>query len=195
MVHSMLDQQLFSLGGRSITLLSLIVPVLILIATLAVAATVAKLFSRLHKRASPTNATLIYVSGQLLRYTILFGGLFATISAAGLNLSSFAFFAGALGVGIGLGLQDIVKNFTYGILLLLERSVEVGDFIELEDGTAGQVVAIGARATTINTNDNVDVLVPNAMMLSGALTNWTTTREPGGSMCPFPSPTVRTRSW
>ncbi len=169
----MLDQELFRLGGRSITLLSLIVPVFIFTATLVLASAVARLFARFHKRAEPTNATLIYVSGQLLRYVILFGGLFATISAAGLNLSSLAFFAGALGVGIGLGLQDIVKNFTYGILLLLEQSVEVGDFIELEDGTAGQVVAIGARATTINTNDNVDILVPNAMMLSGALTNWT----------------------
>ncbi len=181
----MLDQELLRIGGTPITLWSLIAPLLVATATLVIAGFLASLFRRLHSKAPPSRATLVYVSGQLLRYLVLFGGLFLAISVAGLDLTSLSIFAGALGVGIGLGLQDIVKNFVYGLLLLFERSVEVGDFIELEDGTAGQVVAIGPRATTINTNDNVDILVPNAMLLSGALTNWTRNRGTRRVHVPF----------
>lgn len=169
----MLDQTLFTVGGISFTLIGILAPILVVAGAIILASLVARSFRRLHRRASPSRATLVYVSGQLLRYAILFAGVMLAISAAGLNLSSFSLFAGALGVGVGLGLQDVVRNFTYGIILMFEQSVEVGDFIELEDGTAGAVVAIGARATTITTNDNVDVLIPNALLLSGPLTNWT----------------------
>jgi small-conductance mechanosensitive channel len=181
----MLEQELIRIGGTPITLWSLIAPILVITATLMIAGFVGTLFARLHRNASPSRATLVYVSGQMLRYAVLFGGFFLAVSTAGLNLTSLSIFAGALGVGIGLGLQDIVKNFVYGLLLLFERSVEVGDFVELDDGTRGQVVAIGPRATTINTNDNVDVLVPNAMLLSGALTNWTRNRGTRRVHVPF----------
>ncbi len=169
----MADIELFKIGGYSVTLFRVLVPVAILVAAFVAASTVATLFGRLRVKVGPNRASFVYLSGQIIRYLIIFVGVFAAASAIGLNLSSLSIFAGALGIGIGLGLQDIVKNFTCGIILLLDRSIEVGDFIELEDGTAGAVVSIGPRATTIRTNDNVDILLPNAQLLNGQLTNWT----------------------
>jgi len=107
------------------------------------------------------------------------------VSTLGVDLSALSLFAGALGVGIGLGLQDIVKNFVCGIILLFDRSIEVGDYVELEDGTAGAVSSIGPRATTLLTNDNVDILVPNANLLNGKLTNWTRNRVTRRIHVPF----------
>ncbi|MFN7175662.1 MAG: mechanosensitive ion channel family protein, partial [Thermaurantiacus sp.] len=169
----LLDIELFQIAGQRVTLAWILAPVIIIVATLLLASVVNKVFTRLRRRAAPSQGYVLYVLGQLLRYGIVFAGVIAAGSAIGLNLTSLSLFAGALGVGIGLGLQDIVRNFTYGILLLFDRSVEVGDYIELANGTAGQVVAIGPRATTITTNDNVDILIPNAELMSKELVNWT----------------------
>ena len=77
-------------------------------------------------------------------------------------------------VGVGLGLQGIVKEFVSGLVLIIDNELHVGDFIELEVGkTRGEVVEIGARATHIRTNDNVDVLVPNSKLIDGTIINWT----------------------
>ncbi|MGQ5702556.1 mechanosensitive ion channel family protein [Sandaracinobacteroides sp. A072] len=169
----MLDDTLFTIAGRKITILMLAEPLVILAITIGVAIGVGLIFTRLRRRAQPDRAPLLYVVGQVLRYIVIFGGLFATISALGLNLSSLSIFAGALGVGIGLGLQDVVRNFVSGLILLFDRSIEVGDFIELDNGSSGLIVHVGPRATTITTNDNVDILVPNSHLLSSELINWT----------------------
>ncbi len=169
----MLDDPLFTLGGRPITVVTLLEPVAILMVTIGAALAIGLLFTRWRRQAPPDRAPLVYIVGQVLRYAVIIGGLFAAISAMGLNLSSLSIFAGALGVGIGLGLQDVVRNFVSGLILLFDRSIEVGDFIELTDGSAGLVVSIGPRATTITTNDNVDILIPNARLLSSELINWT----------------------
>jgi small-conductance mechanosensitive channel len=86
-----------------------------------------------------------------------------------------------LSVGIGFGLQSIVNNFVSGLILLFEGSLRVGDFIELDSGLRGTVKEINTRATVINTNDSVDVVVPNSEFVSTRLTNWTL-REPVGRL-------------
>lgn len=172
----MLDDILFHIGGRPVTALTVLAPLAVLAASLTAAAGVGMVFRRLRDRASPPRRSLIYVSGQVLRYVLIFAGIFMAISAAGLNLSSLSIFAGALGVGIGLGLQDIVRNFVCGIILMFDRSIEIGDFIELDPGSTGQVVSIGPRATTLKTNDHVDIVVPNATLLNATLINWTRDR-------------------
>ena len=93
----------------------------------------------------------------------------------GLNLSSFAVFAGAVGVGIGLGLQGVAKEFVSGIVLLFDRTLNVGDFIEIPTSPAvrGVVWEIDARATHIRTNDNLDVFVPNSRFIEERFANWT----------------------
>lgn len=139
---------------------------------------------RMRRRYAPGGAAF-YVAGQIGRYVVIFLGVLAAGSVLGLDLSSLSIFAGALGVGIGLGLQDIVRDFLSGLILMLDRSVEVGDFVELEAGVAGEISSIGARAATIVTNDNVDVLVPNSVLLSGKLTNWTRNRATRRVHVPF----------
>jgi small-conductance mechanosensitive channel len=98
-------------------------------------------------------------------------GFYAALVANGVNLSSLAVVAGAFGLGIGFGLQNVVANFVSGIVLLAERPIEIGDRVEV-DGVAGRVTRISLRATTIVTNDNISIIVPNLHLTSNPVTNW-----------------------
>ncbi len=109
--------------------------------------------------------------GSLGRGVVLVVGFVVILQTAGIDLSSIAVIAGALGLGISFGLQQITSNFVAGVTLLLERPIKVGDRIEV-DGVTGEVVKIALRATTMLTNDNISVIVPNADFVKGKITNW-----------------------
>ena len=105
-------------------------------------------------------------------YVILIIGFMLAIGAAGIDLSRFSLLAGAFGVGIGFGLQNVVNNFVSGLILLFERPVQTGDTIEV--GTiVGEVRRIGIRSSTVRTAEGADVIVPNANLISDRVVNWT----------------------
>ncbi len=183
--RTLLDAELLRFGGTGITVETLIAAAIILMLAIMAAWAVRLLVRRAQARLDEERMASVYIGGQVVRYIIIFAGLAAAISTLGVDLSTLSLFAGALGVGIGLGLQDIVKNFVCGIVLLFDRSIEVGDYVELEDGTSGIVSSIGPRATNLLTNDNVDVMVPNANLLNGQLTNWTRNRGTRRIHVPF----------
>ncbi|MDI9239974.1 mechanosensitive ion channel [Lysobacter sp. LF1] len=109
---------------------------------------------------------------SLTYYALLLLGVVVALSAAGFQMSQLAFVFGALGVGIGFGLQNVVNNFVSGLILMFERPIQPGDVVEIT-GTSGRVRDIGMRATTIKTFEGADVVVPNGTLLSEKLTNWT----------------------
>ena len=109
--------------------------------------------------------------GTIIRYLILTLGFIIVIQTVGIDLSTLTILFGALGVGIGFGLQNITNNFVSGIIILFERPIKVGDRIELED-IEGDVIKISLRSTTIVTNDNISVIVPNSKFISSTIINW-----------------------
>jgi potassium efflux system protein len=95
------------------------------------------------------------------------------LSALGFELKNVTIIGGALGVGIGFGMQAIVNNFVSGLILLFERPIKVGDMIQLSDGQQGRVFNLGLRATTVQTFDRAEIVVPNGDLIANQVTNWT----------------------
>lgn len=166
------ETALFRLGGATVTVGGLVTAGVILLVAMTLSGAAARALQRIRERSVRSGASL-YVLEKIVSYAIVVAGVLMALSAAGLNLSSFALLAGAVGIGIGLGLQGVVKQFVSGLFLIFDRMVSVGDYVELEGGIRGGVMEIGPRATRIRTNDNVNILVPNSLLIDRPLTNWT----------------------
>lgn len=121
-----------------------------------------------------TGEGVSHAVGSIFRYIFIFIGLIVVIQATGIYLSALTVLAGALGVGIGFGLQNVTNNFISGIIILFERPIKVGDRVELPElnNLTGDVINISARSTTINTNDNITIVVPNSKFVSDTVINW-----------------------
>ncbi|RZJ95805.1 MAG: mechanosensitive ion channel [Brevundimonas sp.] len=166
------NARLLTFGGSSVTVGGLAVGLVIMIVAWVLSRVVSRALCRLRERSERSGAAL-YLLQKLASYGFVIVGIIAGLSAAGLNLSSLAVFAGALGIGIGLGLQGVVKEFVSGLFLIFDRMVSVGDYVELEGGVRGAIAEIGPRATRIRTNDNINIVVPNSSLIEDRVTNWT----------------------
>ncbi len=173
-ILNFLKKPMISFGGSSITTMVLVYLTIISILFVYITAKIKNLIIyRLLSRSSVDLGVRIAVA-SIIRYIILVIGFIVILQTAGINLSSVTVLFGALGVGIGFGLQNITNNFVSGLIILIERPIKVGDRIEV-GGIAGDVVNISMRATTIITNDNISIIVPNSEFVSSTVINWSHT--------------------
>ena len=163
--------RLIKLGHISLTLGGVLSALVVIVVAVALAWLVTRGIRKLRVRARRATGAL-YLLEKLVGYAIIVTGVMMALSTAGLNLSSLAVFAGAIGIGVGLGLQGVVKEFVSGLFVIFDGMVSVGDYVELE-GARGVIAEIGPRATRIRNNDNIDVVVPNSKLIEGTVTNWT----------------------
>ena len=171
--HSLLGAPLFEVNETPVTTLGLLRLALILTIAWWVSALMRGALERIGPSYSAFNPASLYTIGRVLHYLLLNNGNVVGVSTIGVDLTKFALFASALGIGVGFGLQTLISNFVAGLIILFEKSLNVGDLIELQSGVTGMVKEINMRATRITTGDNVDILVPNAEFMSSKVMNWT----------------------
>ena len=168
-----LGAELFSIGDAAVTALGLIRVVIAVTLAVMASRAVRAALGRVTARWPGMEHSSLYALGRVAHYTLLALGVVIGLTTVGVDFTNLAVLLGALGVGIGFGLQDTVANFIAGLVILFERHLRVGDFIELESGVAGEVREVRMRATRITTNDNIDILVPNSEFVRGRVVNWT----------------------
>jgi len=172
-ITGLTDVTLFSVGDAPVTGGDILRILLIMIVAMFLSRLIRHAIRRVGLSESSGTQASLYTVSRLTHYVIIILALFIALSSIGLNFGNLALVAGALSVGIGFGLQSIVNNFVSGLIILFEHSLRVGDYIELDTGLTGTVKAINVRSTLINTNDNIDIVVPNSEFVTTRLTNWT----------------------
>jgi small-conductance mechanosensitive channel len=159
-------------GALTISLGGVVVFVVTVVATFVLSAIVRFLLEEeLYPRVAPQR-TLPYAISTLVHYTLVFTGFLLGLAALGIDLTKITILAGALGVGIGFGLQGLVNNFVSGLVVLYERRINVGDAVQIGD-VGGLVQQMGLRACTVRTWEGSEVIVPNASLTAEKVANWT----------------------
>jgi small-conductance mechanosensitive channel len=131
-----------------------------------------RLADRLADENEPGSGAGAYAFSRVARYLVWVMATVIGLTSLGFDLTSLAILGGAIGVGLGIGLQGFFGNLFSGLVILFERSVKVGDFVDLQSGVMGRVAEISMRYTRITTNDYVDIFVPNGELTGGRVINW-----------------------
>lgn len=168
-VQQVLAFRIFTVGGSVITVSHVALFLLALLATQVLAQTARRV---LHKYAlASVDPAPRFVIVRVSQYLIWFVGLVVALEFLNIDMTAVALVAGALGIGIGFGLQNVVSNFVAGVVLLLEQPLRFKDRVSVEN-VEGQVENVSFRATTIVTNDNISIIVPNSQLINQPVTNW-----------------------
>ncbi|MBA2404056.1 MAG: mechanosensitive ion channel [Bdellovibrionales bacterium] len=170
-----LNYPLISLGKSSITLWAILLNLLIVMIFLIVSTKIRNLLLKAVTKRRGISVSNWRAAITLSYYALLVIGLVGILQTSGLDLSFFTILTGAIGIGVGFGMQAIFSNFISGIIILLEKPLKLGDRIEVGDvsgNVSGNVHSISVRATTIITNDNVAIIVPNSDFISKQVINW-----------------------
>ena len=172
-VTESLDSTIIQAGGVKFSLLRLLTSLFVAAIALwigRIAGDAVQAQLRSSKKLTPSMAGIL---GQVLKILFIIIAIMIALQVVGVNLTALTILSGTLGIGIGFGLQTVFSNFISGLIILVEKSVKVGDFIELQSGVTGLVREINIRSTLVTTNDNVDILVPNEEFIKAQVINWT----------------------
>ena len=168
-----MSYSIFTINGTGISLFKFVMAIIIFIAGFIIGGKYKRELKNIIFHKMDISVYARTIMANLGYYIILIITFFVSLNILGISLSSLALVAGALSVGIGFGLQNIVSNFVSGIILMFEKSIKVDDYVELADGTHGKIVDIRMRSTTLNTNDNIDITIPNQTFIQTNVINWT----------------------
>jgi potassium efflux system protein len=164
---------LFVFNERPISLLSLLKALMILIFGFFTGMMYKRWITRMAKRWPDMSQMSMRLASNIGYYLIVIVALIVAASSLGIDMTSISLIAGALSIGIGFGLQTVVSNFIAGIILMFERTIRIGDMIEISDVLRGRVTDMRIRSTTIKTFDNIDIVVPNSSFIQNNVINWT----------------------
>jgi small-conductance mechanosensitive channel len=168
---ALLDSLAVTLGGVRISLLLIIKAVILLTILLRISLSASGLLEKRIKTLEGLTPSIQVLLSKALKITLLVTAVLVTVSSLGINLSAFAFFGGAIGVGVGFGLQKVVSNLVSGVILLLDRSIKPGDVIEIGQ-TYGRIQSLGARYVSVATRDKTEYLIPNEDLITTQVINW-----------------------
>ena len=160
------------LPGINLSLIQVFMLVALLILVFWISAKTKRLLFERFLKDTGLNRSLQYAISQIVSNAVLIIGVIIVLENTGIHLAALTVFAGAAGVGVGFGLQNVASNFISGLVILAERPITIGDRVEVA-GITGQVREIRARSTVIMTNDNIAMIVPNTKFIDSPVTNWT----------------------
>ena len=183
-IWSFVNKPLFTIGSSGVSIMSIILALVIFIAGVK-AGKIYKTKIRTTKLPKNFTESTRVVISNVGFYVIIAITFFISLKVVGINLSSLTVILGALSVGVGFGLQNIVSNFIAGIILMLENSIRIGDYIEISNDLRGIVKDIHIRSTTILTNDHIEVVVPNQTLFQNSVINWTLSERVKRFRIPF----------
>lgn len=170
-VINLLDQLAIDLGGVRISMLLLIKGVIVFTVLLKLASSGSNLLEKRILSLEELTPSVQVLLSKALKITLLAVAVIVALSSLGINLSAFAFIGGAIGVGVGFGLQKVVSNLVSGVILLLDRSIKPGDVIEI-GSTYGRIQSLGARYVSVATRDKTEYLIPNEDLITTQVVNW-----------------------
>ena len=170
-VVNLMDAMAIPIGNFRFSLLLLLKGGITLAVLIWLANTCARLVEHRLDRLSGITPTMRVLAGKLTRLLLVVFAVVLALGSIGIDLTAFAVFSGAIGVGVGFGLQKVVSNLVSGVILLLDRSIKPGDVIEI-DGTYGFVNALNARYAAVTTRDGKEFLIPNEDLITQRVTNW-----------------------
>ena len=172
-IKEVMTQTLFVFNEKAITFLSLIKAVVLVIIGFSVGIFYKRWLFKLSRKWPNMSQMSLKLSANIGFYIIVLITIMIAMSSLGIDMSSISLIAGALSIGIGFGLQTVVSNFISGIILMFERTIRIGDIVEINELLKGTVTDMRIRSTTIKTFDNIDIVVPNSSFIQNNVINWT----------------------
>jgi len=171
--YKAINEPIFTVNDSPVSIMKLVIALLVFIAGFIAGNFYKSNIKKLTFSGRTITASTRTLLANLGYYSIIVVAFLTALKVLGIDLSSFALVAGALSVGIGFGLQNIVSNFVSGLILMFERSIKIGDYIEFDENLMGRVTDLRMRSITITTNANIDVIVPNQDFIQNRVINWT----------------------